>query len=94
MAIDRSHRRVGERTAGLSLNSGLRCTVWSTTGADDDNEVNQRPCLFPEVLPTQSTTTMMTSFHDTATNLMVRCIPGRGEEGIIYDDDNDMDDND
>ena len=83
-ALDRVHRRVGERTAGLSLNLGLRCTVWSTAGASDDNKDNQRPCLFPEVLPTQSTTTtamrttMMTSFYDTTTNLMVRCIPGRG----------------
>jgi len=48
---------------------------------DDDNEEDQCPCLYPEVLPTQSTMTMMTSFHDATTNLMVRCIPGRGEGG-------------
>jgi len=78
VAIDRAHRR---GTVGLSLNLGLRCTVWSTAGADDDDEEDQRPCLYPEVLPTQSTMTMMTLFHDATTNLMVRCIPGRGEGG-------------
>ena len=31
----------------------------------------------------QSMMTMMTSFYDATTNLMVRCIPGRGEGGVI-----------
>ena len=82
-AIYRVHRRVGKRTSGLSVNLGLRCTVWSTAGADDDDKDDQRPCLYPEVLPMQITMKIMTSFYDATTNLTVRCIPGRGEWGVI-----------
>ena len=50
----------------------------------NDNEEDHCPCLFQKVLPMQSTamltvmTTTTTSFYDATTNLMVRCIPGRG----------------
>ena len=50
----------------------------------DYNEEDHCPCLFQKVLPMQSTamptvrTTTTTSFYDPTTNLMVRCIPGRG----------------
>ena len=94
MAIDQAHRRAGERTAGLSLNLGSRCTVWITEGADDDDKEDQRPCLYLEVLPTQSTMTMMTLIYDATTNLMVRCIPGIGEGGVISTMIMDEEDND
>jgi hypothetical protein len=38
--------------------------------------------------------TMMTSFYDATTNLMVRCIPGRGEGGVISTMITDEEDND
>ena len=57
-----------------------------------DNDEDDHHCyLFPKVLPMQSTamttvrTTSMTYFYDATTNLMDRCIPGRGGRG--YDDD-------
>ena len=65
----------------------------STAGANEDNKDSHLPCLYPEVLPTQSTMTMMTLFYDATTTSWSDAFLAEGKGGDFYDADGEEDNN-